>query len=200
MILAFIVDIGYNIFFEYYKNGQTPGKMFLKIRVVDELGLQLKFSQVLMRNLLRPIDILPFAYLLGSVITLLTKKNQRLGDLAASTIVVKINPPVSKELINELVTDKFNSFMEKPHLAARLKKNIEPAEAKLILNALMRRDTIKPEHRPKLFKEFADYLRSVQSFPEEACLGLSDEQYVRNVIDIIFHDSYEMNKKKTSKK
>ncbi len=89
MILGYFVLVwGYYALFEAFRNGQTPGKRVMKIRVIKDSGRQITFFEALARNLLRVIDTLPGAYLTGVISILVTKQNKRLGDLVAGTIVV----------------------------------------------------------------------------------------------------------------
>jgi uncharacterized RDD family membrane protein YckC len=89
LILGYFILIwGYYALFEAFRNGQTPGKRVLKIRVIKDSGRQITFFEALARNLLRVIDSLPGAYLTGVISILMTKQNKRLGDLVAGTIVV----------------------------------------------------------------------------------------------------------------
>jgi hypothetical protein len=50
----------------------------------------------------------------------------------------------------------------------------------------MRRDELQPAARLALFREFADYFRSLVPYPIEVSEQLSNEQYVRNAIDVLF--------------
>ncbi len=64
--------------------------MAMNIRVVDETTLQhLDFARSLVRNILRIIDYLPFFYLIGFILIVTNSKKQRIGDMAARSIVVK---------------------------------------------------------------------------------------------------------------
>src|SRR4051794_32001119 len=74
IILFFTVSIGYRILLEWHWRGQTFGKRLLRLRVVDAHGLQLQFSQIVIRNLLRFIDALPLAYLVGGVACLVSRR------------------------------------------------------------------------------------------------------------------------------
>nr|WP_193987602.1 RDD family protein [Lelliottia steviae] len=87
LIIYFITSWGYYIFFEM-KNGQTPGKKRLKIRVVQDNGLPASFSQIVVRNLLRPADMLPIGYFLGLVVMMFNSRFKRIGDWAAGTMVI----------------------------------------------------------------------------------------------------------------
>lgn len=69
--------------------GYTLGKKALGLVVVKEDGTNVDMVTSLIRNLLRIVDSLPFAYILGLIVMLVTEKGQRVGDLAASTVVVK---------------------------------------------------------------------------------------------------------------
>ena len=185
MIAFFVVSSGYGILTEWYWQGQTLGKKLLQLRVMDEQGLRLQFSQIVIRNLLRFIDSLPALYLVGGLVCLFNKRAQRLGDFAANTIVVW-TPRVSEPDINQLLEGKYNSFREYPHLEARLRQHITPAEAQVAVQSIMRRDDLDPQARVELFRELTSYFNTIVSFPQEATDGISDEQYVRNVVEAIF--------------
>ncbi|HLJ94441.1 MAG TPA: RDD family protein, partial [Gemmataceae bacterium] len=87
--LFYAFFLGYDIYFEVRRNGQTPGKRRAGIRVIREEGAPLDFRSACIRNLLGTADFLPAFYLLGGLFVLLTPRNQRLGDLAAGTIVIR---------------------------------------------------------------------------------------------------------------
>jgi uncharacterized RDD family membrane protein YckC len=70
--------------------GQTLGKMLLGIKVVREDNGEVPgLGAAAIRTVLRLIDVLPFAYLVGYISILITSRNQRLGDMAANTLVVR---------------------------------------------------------------------------------------------------------------
>ena len=78
---------GYFVFFEMRTNGQSPGKKALKIRVVKDGGGAITFTDIAIRNLLRVVDG-QAAYAIAGICMFATSKAQRLGDLAAGTVVV----------------------------------------------------------------------------------------------------------------
>lgn len=80
----------YFMLFEAFMNGQTPGKMAVKIRVVKATGEPITFAESLIRNILRIVDYLPVLYLLGFIIMSTNDKRQRLGDIVANTIVINV--------------------------------------------------------------------------------------------------------------
>jgi len=181
----FVLSIGYGICLEWYWHGQTLGKRLLRLRVTDVHGLQLQFSQVVIRNLLRFVDSLPALYLVGGAACLINRHSQRLGDFAANTIVVW-NPRVDEPDLDQLLEGKFNSFCRYPHLEARLRQHATPAEAQIALQALLRRDEFDPRARVDLFESIVSYYKNIVAFPPEATDGISDEQYVRNIVDALF--------------
>lgn len=88
LALQFILWI---IYFTYFEgtSGQTFGKKLAHIKVVKDDGEKCDFLAAFIRNLLRIVDRLPFIYILGIILILVTNKKQRLGDILAKTIVVK---------------------------------------------------------------------------------------------------------------
>lgn len=185
MIAMFLLSLGYWVGFEWFWHGQTPGKRFFRLRVMDVQGMKLKFSQIALRNILRFADSLPFFYFVGGVSSILTRHGQRLGDIAANTIVVE-HPVVKEPDLREALPSKFNSFREYPHLAARLRHFVSPAEAGIILRALLRRNSLEAAARIRLFAEIRKNIATLAEFPNDAVENISDEQYVRNVADILF--------------
>jgi uncharacterized RDD family membrane protein YckC len=87
-VLAFLLFAGYDVLFEVFASGRTPGKRLNGIRVVRLDGSPVRFLTSATRNILRLIDI-QFLYLVGIVCILVTSRNQRLGDLAAGTLIVR---------------------------------------------------------------------------------------------------------------
>jgi hypothetical protein len=80
---------GYGAFCEGVFNGQTLGKRALGIRVVSERGVPITGAQAVLRNLVGAVDgLLPFFFMLGLASMVITRRFQRLGDLAAGTMVV----------------------------------------------------------------------------------------------------------------
>jgi uncharacterized RDD family membrane protein YckC len=188
VLTVFLVGIGYSIFFEWRWRGQSPGKRVARLRVVDAQGLRLKFSQIVIRNLLRVADALPLFYLTGGAACGLSPRSQRLGDFAANTIVVRV-PEVRQPNLDQLMAGKFNSLRAYPHLEARLRQRVSAAEAGVALQAIARRDLLDPAARVELFTELAAHFRAKVSFPAEATDGITDEQFIRNVVDSLYRAS-----------
>ncbi len=184
-VLYFAVSLLYAILAEWLWQGQTVGKRLLGIRVMDRDGLPMHVSQIVVRNLLRPVDMLPAFYLLGGMVAMGTRYGQRIGDLAANTVVVRTRQLAPPDW-QKLMSGKFNSMLEHPHLAARLRQRVAPELAGVALDALVRRDQLEDGARVELFRELASRFRKLVEFPAEAVESLSDEQYVRNTVEILY--------------
>lgn len=87
--IAFTFFFGYDIYFEGCRNGQTPGKRTAGLRVVRDNGGPIDVQAACIRNLIGLADFLPLLYLLGGLISLTNAKGQRLGDMAAGTVVIR---------------------------------------------------------------------------------------------------------------
>src|SRR6202051_2545739 len=182
-ICYFVVTIGYSILLESIWRGQTLGKRALKIRVVDAEGFRLRPVQIVIRNLLRVVDLLPAFYAVGGICCAISPRYQRLGDIAANTVVLYAAPEKIPDL-ELLFSGTYNSLRNHAHLAAQLRKTIAPGEARLALEAVARRAELDPSSRLELYRQIARRLSSLVSFPEETLEGMTDEQYVRNVVDL----------------
>ena len=88
-VLLFFNFWGYFFLFEGLWHGQTPGKRAQRLRVVRSDGHPMRGTQMFVRNLLRIVDFMPAYYLVGVITMIITGKSQRLGDLAAGTMVVR---------------------------------------------------------------------------------------------------------------
>ena len=88
-VISFLLVFGYDVLFEVAAGGRTPGKRWTGIRVVDRNGGPVGFVTSVIRNLLRLIDFLPGFYLVGVISVVVSGRNQRLGDLAAGTLVIR---------------------------------------------------------------------------------------------------------------
>jgi len=87
LVGLFFLWWGYGAACELLANGRTVGKAALGLRVVSQTGLSINLAQAILRNLLRLVDVAP-PFFPGVAAMALTSRLQRLGDLAAGTIVV----------------------------------------------------------------------------------------------------------------
>ncbi len=89
MLIVFLWIYGYYPYFELCNNGQTPGKKAHGIRVIGSNGQKVRLFGSLLRNFLRIADFVPFFFLAGLFSSLMTDRNQRLGDIFAGTVVIR---------------------------------------------------------------------------------------------------------------
>ena len=95
-ILLFGVSWWYMVLFEVLNQGRSPGKQWMGLRVVHDDGTPIGWSASLLRNLLRFVDLLPFGYFLGAISCLPHPSFKRLGDLAAGTLVIYREQPLTR--------------------------------------------------------------------------------------------------------
>jgi uncharacterized RDD family membrane protein YckC len=89
VLIVFLLQWGYFALFEAFGNGRTPGKRVARIRVIHQSGRGINFVESLARNLVRFVDYFPGFYAVGVVAIFLSRRNQRLGDMVAGTLVVR---------------------------------------------------------------------------------------------------------------
>ena len=87
IFVAFVLQWGYFMFFEGLRDGQTPGKRRMGIRVVHDGGFPVTMRGAAVRNLLRIIDILPPpSWAVGGLSMMLHPQTKRIGDLRPVTL------------------------------------------------------------------------------------------------------------------
>ncbi|HXC68535.1 MAG TPA: RDD family protein [Pyrinomonadaceae bacterium] len=91
LLLLFLVFSSYFAFFEWLWSGQTPGKRWLKLRVIREDGRPITFWEATVRNLVRFLDMMPTFpfYSIGLISVFSTTRDQRIGDMVAGTVVIR---------------------------------------------------------------------------------------------------------------
>ncbi len=185
IFISFIVAFGYYIAIEWFWDGRSVGKKLFHLRIIDQNGLKLSFPQVLLRNLLRVVDFLPAFYVAGGISATLSQRWQRLGDIAAGTMVIREDKIVEPDL-SKILADKYNSFRDYPYFTAKARSALTPAEAALIFTFLQRRDRFNDDVRIELCSKLADYFKTLVEFPDEALENISNERYLRNLADIVY--------------
>ncbi len=149
-VCSFLLFAGYDVAFEVLNRGQTPGKRLNGLRVVRESGAPVTFATSAVRNVLRLVDILPGTYLVGIASILATGRNQRLGDLAAGTLVVRERRALPPEL-------RISPSVQAP--AAWDTSAIRQDEIDAVAAFLARRYNLAPGARVQLAGELASRLR-----------------------------------------
>lgn len=172
-VIWFLVDWGYMVLLEVVWNGQTVGKRAMGLRVIQDTGVRVGAYQSLLRNLVRPVDKLPFLYLVGGAMALTSEGQQRLGDLLAGTIVVRERRLKIPAALERPESDA--SLLGDAEFVARVGRLGEKEET-LLFNAAMRREELSMEARLQLFSTIARRLEDDLGFvkPEH----LSDEKLV----------------------
>lgn len=146
MMITFVIYWGYYLVFELWGNGQTPGKKYMRIRVVQQEGQAVGFTSIAIRNLLRVVDGL-LAYGVGGLVMFATRKTQRLGDLAAGTVVISEDTPdySARQDKKEKVLD------DMPATVSVLQETqLTPQEYRLLHSYWLRREQLTMEARYQL--------------------------------------------------
>jgi uncharacterized RDD family membrane protein YckC len=107
IIVLTVIWLGYFALFEWLWSGQTPGKLWLKLRVIREDGRPVTFWEAALRNILRVVDMVPF-YSIGLISVFLSARDQRVGDFVAGTVVVRermAEAPKFAEVFNAPTSD-----------------------------------------------------------------------------------------------
>ena len=189
-VLFFLVPVVYGLGFEACWGGRTPGKRWLRLRVADARGGRLAGWQIVVRNALRVVDALPQLSLVGGVSCVVTARTQRLGDLAARTVVVRDEERGSAPggVAARGSSGQGNLWREHPRYAARLRERIGSDEAVLALRTLWRRDALDAAAREEIFGQLAArFRRAVPPPPGEwRDGGPGDEAFVQQVIEVLF--------------
>jgi uncharacterized RDD family membrane protein YckC len=100
-LLSFALFWGYYIFFEMLWNGKSPGKQLVGLRVIRQDGTPITLAESVIRNLVRLVDFLPVGYGVGLVAMFIDGQSRRLGDMAASTLVVREQETVTLESLKQ---------------------------------------------------------------------------------------------------
>ena len=146
--VIFLVYWGYFVFFEMATNGQSPGKRRLKIRVVKIDGGPITFTDIAIRNLLRPIDGLG-GYVLAGIVMFVTERVQRLGDLAAGTVVISEQMPDYASASTSRIVSQWDQQISAEALRAT---GLNPEEYRLLHHYWVRRHLLKFDARERLLQ------------------------------------------------
>jgi len=171
-LATFSVLSGYWILFEYFGRGVTPGKRVLGLRVIGDQGLPLTLGQVVLRNLVRFVDLLPGPGTVAALVMVLHPQHKRLGDLVAGTLVIQQRGSRAPERVRGFTTSHGIGSLVSAEALARLSK----LERDLIVDLVFRRDRLDDSVRLGLFAEVAAHLRALPGGERNA--SLSDENLV----------------------
>jgi uncharacterized RDD family membrane protein YckC len=153
-VAVFAILFAYPVAFELGAAGRTPGKRWSGLRVVCDDGSPITFRGSALRNILRLVDILPAMYLVGAIAIFATRNNQRLGDLAAGTLVVR--EPRGAIAVQSAAPVE---AAEPGELPAWDVSGLREAELAALRRFLERRDALDAAPRNLLARDLADRLR-----------------------------------------
>lgn len=154
MTLVSLVYLSYHIVFESTLDGKTPGKSFAGVRVIKSDGTRLSLLDVVIRNVLRIVDILPFGYILGMVLVFFDPSNRRMGDLVAHTVVIHDRP----------TRQSMEAFLENRLMSAAPNKSIiitgigrlTPEERDVAKKLYARMGSIDESGKERILKRFTE--------------------------------------------
>jgi uncharacterized RDD family membrane protein YckC len=179
-IASFMLFFGYFFVFEGLWHGRTPGKATQRLRAVRADGQPMSTAQMFVRNTVRIVDFLPAYYAIGCTSMVLTKRSQRLGDLAGGTVVIREpkavvpqpmrTPPPPPAAVAGPVARVDASAMTESHY-------------QLARSFLQRRDGLEPHVRSHLAATVAGPLRAVvrtsEMLGDERLIELAADAYRR---------------------
>lgn len=176
-IAGFVVLWWYQTLFEWWWGGQTLGKRLVGLRTLSADGVRIGFTQSVVRNLVRVVDMMPGLYLVGGVSALLDGHGRRLGDLAAGTIVVRVRRTLAPSAIVP-PSERYNSFIDDPSVALAVRRITAP-EREAMVGLSLRRDLLPLPVRRELFARLAAHLEDRLRVPRPPFF--SEEKYVLNL-------------------
>ncbi len=172
VLILFCLYWVYFAFFEIIWNGQTPGKRIAGIRVIKESGRPITPVEAIGRNLLRAVDMLPPPfYAVGLICMILNKRNKRLGDFVAGTVLVH-------DKAIETVSPIWNPGSLSTELNSQALK-ITPEELVLIETFLNRRHQLESSVRRNTAEQIVSMIKDKTGI--ERVAGQSDEDLLEAV-------------------
>ena len=154
LIIQLVVEWGYFVVSERLSGGRSIGKRMVGLRVIGQDGLPLTLRASLVRNLLRAVDVLPGSYVVGLVAIVVSPKCQRLGDLAAGSIVVRLDAgtPLEMPIEDTAVSDTFR--FSRAQVTA-----LGPLERQLLRQTLRRLEVMDDDLSAAALERTVDALR-----------------------------------------
>ncbi len=155
LLVMFFLYTGYFVLFETLWQGQTPGKRFAKIRVVRDDGRPITIRQATLRSLLRAFDDSLF---IGAFMIMFTRKEKRLGDLLAGTIVIQAESP--QAAANFPISESANNLA--PQLLYETDfSQLLPDDFAVIREYLQRRKAMTLKAREQLSLQLAQQAKNI---------------------------------------
>lgn len=185
--LLFLVPPLYFTLLERWTRGRSLGKKALRLRVIQETGVPLALGPSILRNLFRVVDMMPGVGGIGAAAVFLTRRGQRLGDLAAGTVVIREERRVAPKAARTRGEWLSGEFLADPTFRWRILAAVAPDERDLVVQLCLRRHSLDMDSRARLLSGTRELL--------EMKLGasvppyLSDERFVAGVGSILVEGS-----------
>lgn len=143
ILVVFALFVGYFAGFEWWWEGQTPGKRLMKLRVIREDGRPITMWEAIARNLLRIFDSFPaLFYSIGLIVVFLSGRDQRMGDLFAGTVVIRERtdeaPTFAETFSNPVADAAFRRVQQRTAFDANV-SSVSEREIEIIESFLRRR-------------------------------------------------------------
>ncbi|MCS1351103.1 RDD family protein [Mechercharimyces sp. CAU 1602] len=156
LVILMVFPFAYFVAFEYFMKGQTLGKRMLGIRIVMDDGRSASFFTIFLRNVMRLVDLLPSAYLVGVICMFINKEEKRLGDVVAGTLVVRENKSKQRSWKPGEAVQASESTTNKVRL--------QPHTESTVSSFLARREQLTPEKRQQLAKRLAEQVAAESGY------------------------------------
>lgn len=181
LTINFVLTWGWHVFFETKRQGRTPGKRALKLRVIDARGLPVSVYQSLVRNITRVLDMAPAFYGIAAISTLATSTRRRLGDIVADTLVVRDAPSLAYR--GHVAADRRHNSLRTPRVLRLIRHKVSLEEREFLLTLCLRADRMAPAARYDLMQDVAAEYRRKLGVEEDS---LSGENFVRDLTAVLF--------------
>lgn len=178
-----LVVFGYPTVCDALADGRTVGRRLTGLRLVTEDGGRVGFLAAAVRNIVRLVDFLPAAYSVGALAVIVSARNQRVGDMAAGTLVVRAAPVRRRAAAvvpgagraaapaEEVAMPEGAGVWDLTRLTAE--------DVRVVRSFLARRPDLDPAARARVAGELARRLRPVVVGPDP---GTPDEALLEQVL------------------
>lgn len=188
IVLVFLIGFGYFVAFETLWSGQTPGKRWMRLRVVRQDARPIGFYEAFVRNIIRLVDMMPMpSYFVGIASIFFSQQYRRLGDYAAGTVVVKERATEApqfaqlfeaEDLVKAVGDANPSAMLIQPYLL----RLVTSEEMRAVDAFLQRRASLEPQRRQFLAYRIAAPLMiklrmSTQPAHYESFLEMLHHQY-----------------------
>ena len=186
-VAGFLIDFGYRVWTEYRWNGRTIGKRVCGIRVVQQNGTPIHGWQTFVRNLARPLDMLPFLHLVGLTLIAFDPLARRVGDRLAGTVVVQDRTPKPPKGLRVIALEQ-NSLREDASVRRRVRARVSAREAAVLTEFTARASRLDPARRIALAGRLADHYRVRLGLDDYR--GLPDDAILRGIVGVTAADRF----------